>query len=66
MYILQFINDYTQEILREENYEKLDLINELIDSCKESNITNEELIFFDDKRRKLIASFVSHHMLGRR
>lgn len=56
MYKIQFLNAYTQEILREESYEKPDHIESMIEGLKNAA---GEIYLFDDKKRTLVANYVS-------
>ncbi|UQZ76189.1 hypothetical protein C2I17_17395 [Niallia circulans] len=63
MFILQFVDAYTQEIIREETYDKEDFIFEMIDSFHETCVKENDIILFDNKQRILDAKFISHKMI---
>ncbi|MBT2730306.1 hypothetical protein J7E63_26040 [Bacillus sp. ISL-75] len=56
MYKLQICNALTQEILREKTYKKPDLILSLI----ESGIKGQECFLFDEQRKTLKGTYVTH------
>ncbi|MFL6558339.1 MAG: hypothetical protein ACJ8MO_19760, partial [Bacillus sp. (in: firmicutes)] len=56
MYKLQICNALTQEILREKTYKKPDLILSLI----ESGTKGQECFLFDEQRKTLKGTYVTH------
>jgi hypothetical protein len=56
MYKLQICNALTQEILREKTYKKPDLILSLIESGEKG----QECFLFDEQRRTLKGTYVTH------
>jgi hypothetical protein len=56
LYKLQICNALTQEILREKTYKKPDLILSLI----ESGIKGQECFLFDEQRKTLKGTYVTH------
>lgn len=59
MYILQVCNTFSQEILLTQNYENPYTITSLIDSAKDWR----EWFIYDDKKRALKGSYVSHSII---
>jgi len=60
LYKMQMINAYTQETLREIEYDKQDYILEAIESLEKNKRDKLDLFLFDDERRTLKAEFISH------
>ncbi|RFU70360.1 hypothetical protein D0469_07095 [Peribacillus saganii] len=64
MYKVQFVNAYTQDILREEEYKEIMLILEMVSSFEQNKDKNEKLnnpsYIFDHQRRTWEAFYLSH------
>lgn len=58
MYVLQFCNTFTQEILRQETYEKPNEIEGIIEGFSSGNYFNTYLL--DDQLRILRADYVTY------
>jgi hypothetical protein len=58
LYILQFCNTFTQEIIREETYEKPDIVGDILESRKNGSSVYTFLI--DKQMRILKADFVTY------
>jgi hypothetical protein len=56
MYVLQFCNTFTQEVLRQETYEKPNEIENIIEGFDSGNYFNTYLL--DDQLRILRADYV--------
>ncbi|MGG1400570.1 hypothetical protein ABE288_22510 [Bacillus salipaludis] len=61
MYKLQFINADTQEILREVDYDKPDIINSIIEQFEEESITDAFLM--DSRMRLFKADYVTYSVI---
>lgn len=58
MYKLQFVNTYTQEILREIDYERQDKIFEVINDMEKIKEQGLECFLLDSQQRTLACEFV--------
>ncbi|WP_226619761.1 hypothetical protein [Cytobacillus firmus] len=63
MYILQFINTYTQEILRIASYDDPIQINRMIEGFKEASKIDSPAYIIDNQRRTLNAEYVFHNVI---
>jgi hypothetical protein len=63
LYKIQFCNVYTQEVLREENYDTPDQILSIIDDMENKVSSDLGLFLFDSRRRTLKAEYVSYKMI---
>ncbi|WHZ05846.1 hypothetical protein QNH48_14995 [Neobacillus sp. YX16] len=63
MYKMQLCNVYTQEILREEDFDTPDVINNLIHSAKKSDLDGLDAFIIDSKKRTLKADYVTHSIV---
>lgn len=58
---LQFVNAYSQEILREATYDSVDDINNVIKAFEESTTIDVPTDIFDNQQRTLTAKYLSHN-----
>jgi hypothetical protein len=63
LYKIQFCNVYTQEVLREEKYDKPDRILSIIEDMQKQVDSKLGLYLFDSQMRTLKAEYISHKMI---
>ncbi|MGF6950094.1 hypothetical protein QF028_002599 [Neobacillus sp. B4I6] len=63
MYKLQFCNAFTQELLREATYGKVDVIQSLIESAQKNVGSGLDSFIIDNELRTLRAEYVTHSMI---
>lgn len=60
---VQFVNAYTQDILREDEYESLEKIENMITDFERVNQQGLEIFILDNRQRTLESKYVSHSIL---
>jgi adenylate kinase family enzyme len=60
---IQFVNAFTQEIIREEEIKDNTLINNFITSFEETKKRNQEVIIFDHGMTAYQAMYLSHSLV---
>lgn len=63
MIILQIVNVLSQEIVREEMYEKPDIIQTIIRSGEEQSKSKAQTFIFDENKRTLDAEYITHTII---
>jgi hypothetical protein len=63
MYILQFINTYTQEILREASYDNFNQITHMIEGFEKASKIDSPAYIIDNQYRTLNAEYMFHKVI---
>lgn len=64
MYVLQLVNVYTQELIRQTEYDNPEAILSILESETHPKRQGVETYIFDDQKRTLTGTFVTHSVIN--